>query len=285
MARADRRRDARAKPVAAGAERHQSAYVGTEDLFFQRLRKQAKWVFVFLAFVFAVLASSSSASAPRCRAASPTSSRAAAAGGGDVEGARERTQENPAEADAWRDLATALQQDGRPEEAIAPLERYVALEPKDADALGNLASLYLVRAGDLSERAARRRRRGRRWTTPASPSPSVGFPVRAGVRDESGHGRARRRVERRVNDLYTRTTQAYQEAKLKYAQLAELQPEDASVQIQLAQAAENAGDYPSAIAAYKKFLTLAPDDPSAAAVKARVEQLEAASAASPTTGG
>ena len=47
-------------------------------------------------------------------------------------------------------------------------------------------------------------------------------------------------------------------------------------------AAENANDLPSAISAYEAFLKLAPDDPSADAVKARVEQLKTASQA---TGG
>ena len=57
MARADRRRDARAKaaPSRGAFDRHyESAYVGTEGLFFQRLRKRAKWIFVFLALTFGI---------------------------------------------------------------------------------------------------------------------------------------------------------------------------------------------------------------------------------------
>jgi tetratricopeptide (TPR) repeat protein len=281
MARADRRRDARAKPVAAGAERYQSAYVGTEGLFFQRLRKQAKWVFVFLAFVFAFsfVVFGVGSDVPGGVA---DIIRGGGGDGPDVSSAEERTQENPADADAWRDLATALQQDGRPEEAIAPLERYVALEPKDADALGTLASLYLIRAGNLADqlRAAQQR------AALDNPGQSFGFasdspfaqafatnPVTDAVVGDSNA---------RLNDLYTRTTQAYQQAKLKYVALADLQPNDASIQIQLAQAAENANDLPSAISAYEQFLKLAPDDPSADAVKARVKQLKTASQA---TGG
>ena len=56
MARADRRRDARARPAPEPGfhRKYESAYVGTEDLFFQRLRRRAKWIFVFLALTFAV---------------------------------------------------------------------------------------------------------------------------------------------------------------------------------------------------------------------------------------
>ena len=198
-------------------------------------------------------------------------------GGADVEGAQERTQENPGDADAWRDLSTALQQDGRQEEAIAPLERYVALEPKDTDALGTLASLYLIRAGNLAERL----RGAQQQAALDNPAQTFAFPSDSPFSQAFATNPVTDAVvgdsNARVNDLYTRTTQAYQEAKLKYAQLAELQPDDASIQIQLAQAAENANDLPSAIAAYEQFLKLAPDDPSSDAVKARVEQLKAAS--------
>ena len=198
-------------------------------------------------------------------------------GGPDVSGAEERTQQNPQDADAWRDLATALQQDGKPEEAIAPLERFVALEPKDTDGLGTLASLYLIKAGNLADqlRAAQQQAAldnpGQTFTFPTDSPFAQAFATNPVTDAVVGDSNAR------VNDLYTRTTQAYQEAKLKYAQLAELQPEDASIQIQLAQAAENANDLPSAISAYEQFLKLAPDDPSAEAVKSRVEQLKAAS--------
>lgn len=276
MARADRRRDARAKPVTAGADRYQSAYVGTEQLFFQRLRKQAKWVFVFLAFVFAFsfVVFGVGSDVPGGVA---DILNGGGGGGPDVQAAQERTQENPGQADAWRDLATALQQDGRPEEAIAPLERAVALEPKDTNALGTLASLYLIKAGNLADqlRAAQQQAAldnpGQSFTLPSDSPFAQAFatnPVTDALVGESNG---------RVNDLYTRATQGYQQAKLKYAQLAELQPEDASIQIQLAQAAENANDLPSAISAYEQFLKLAPDDPSAEAVKARVAQLKAAS--------
>jgi tetratricopeptide (TPR) repeat protein len=277
LARADRRRDARTKPVAAGAERYQSAYVGTDQLFFQRLRKQAKWVFVFLAFIFAFTFVVFGVGSEVPGGVADIIQGGGGGGGADVGAAQERTQENPGEADAWRDLSTALQQDGRPEEAIAPLERFVALEPKDTEALGTLASLYLIKAGNLADRLRAAQQQaaldnpGQSFTLPSGSPFAQAFATNPVTDALVGDSNAR------VNDLYTRTTQAYQEAKLKYAQLAELQPDDASIQIQLAQAAENANDLPSAVAAYEQFLKLAPDDPSAEAVKARVEQLKAAS--------
>ena len=141
MARADRRRDARAKPVAAGPDRYQSAYVGTDALFFQRLRRQAKWVFVFLAFVFAFSFVVFGVGSDVPGGVADILNGRAPGSGADVEGARERTQENPQDAAAWKDLADGLQQEGKSEEAISPLEPYVALRPRDTDALGTLAIL------------------------------------------------------------------------------------------------------------------------------------------------
>ena len=62
-----------------------------------------------------------------------------------------------------------------------------------------------------------------------------------------------------------------------------MNPNDASTQIALAQTAENAGDTTTALAAYKKFLKLAPDDSLAPAVKQRIKSLKSQPTA--TTGG
>ena len=68
---------------------------------------------------------------------------------------------------------------------------------------------------------------------------------------------------------------AYSRAVVAYKAVARAQPRDPAVQFELAQTAEAANDLPTAIAAYKAFLRLAPEDQSAAAVKQRVAELEA----------
>ena len=51
-------------------------------------------------------------------------------------------------------------------------------------------------------------------------------------------------------------------------------PRDPSVQLQLATTAQQGGDLTTAIAAYKAFLKLAPDDSNAPLVKAQLKQLQ-----------
>jgi len=53
-------------------------------------------------------------------------------------------------------------------------------------------------------------------------------------------------------------------------------PNDPNVQLELAQTAEQMRDYPKAIAAYQRFLKLAPDDSSAGIVKEQIKQLQKA---------
>ena len=65
-----------------------------------------------------------------------------------------------------------------------------------------------------------------------------------------------------------------------YKKLVALQPNDPSVQLELAQAAQQTGDFATSIAAYERFLVLAPDDPNASAVKQQLAQLKAQTAAS-----
>ena len=70
------------------------------------------------------------------------------------------------------------------------------------------------------------------------------------------------------------------EAVDSYKKIAKLQPNDPNLQLELAQAAQQAGDTATAIAAYTKFLKLAPDDPSASIVKAQLKQLKQSSSTS-----
>ena len=57
----------------------------------------------------------------------------------------------------------------------------------------------------------------------------------------------------------------------------------ASTLFQYGQVAEVASDTETAIKAYEQFIKLAPEDPSAAAVKQRIKQLKAAASANVTT--
>lgn len=204
------------------------------------------------------------------------------AGGGSsgqpsVDDARERLAKNPDNAQALRDLATALQTDGRPDEAIDPLEQYTSLRPKEGDALRELAGLY------LSNASAARQDLGiaQEQVTLLDPSsaflPSTTSPLGQALASAPITTAVTTKANAAVNDAYTRLIAAYSAASGAYKKIVALEPDDASAQLQLADAAQNSGDSTTAIAAYKRFLTLAPDDPSAPLVKQQIAQLQASS--------
>ena len=247
-------------------------------MFFTRLRRHAKWMFVFLALVFAVgfvgfgIGANQNASlGDLLRGNSGSTS-----GNLSVGDAREQLQKNPKSAEAKRDLATALQEDGQTDEAITVLNAYVAQSPKDENALRELAGLYLARANALAQDAqiaqlgASYRTFGSTFSVPLD----LGNGATLGTDpiDEAISTQASQEVSAAVGKAQT----AYQNAEATYDKLATVAPRDPNVQLELAQAAQQSGNVAKAITAYERFLVLAPDDPSAPIVKQQIAQLKAA---------
>ena len=114
-------------------------------MFFPRLRRHAKWMFVLLAVVLRASASSCSASAP-AGSGSATSSAGRAGPTQSVSDAQDETEKNPTDPQAWRDLATAHETEGEIAEAIAALDTAVQLDPKDPTTFRQLAGLRLALA-------------------------------------------------------------------------------------------------------------------------------------------
>jgi tetratricopeptide (TPR) repeat protein len=284
MARADRRRVERAKPAAAAA-RHQSAYVGTEDLFFQRLRRQAKWMFVFLALVFGVgFVAFGVGSDVQGGIADVIGVGGSSGDQPSVSDAREKLAADPTDPAALRELATALQTDGRPEEAIEPLKTFVELKPRDEPALRELAGLYLTKAGrlrnelQLTQLEAQSLDPGRDFLPPTT------SPLGRALNDRPISNAVTTRANARFNSVLSQLTSTYSQATETYERIARLVPRDASVQLQLADAAQNAGETQTALAAYRRFLKLAPDDPSAPLVREQMERLQSSVPLNPTGG-
>ena len=164
---------------------------------------------------------------------------------------------------AWLKLAPGLPGEGPDRQAIAPLKRYMALRPKDSSALSTLVSLEQTRALTLAQqrlatpdRAARSRPTLTGGLASPKSGPVVSDPIVQAVADE-GHrpavdadGAGHDRVQGgRV--VATRSSSP-------------LAPTTPRRLFQYAQIAQYAGDTTTALAGYKKFLKLAPDDPKAA---------------------
>jgi len=253
-------------------------------MFFTRLRKHAKWMFVFLALVFAVgfvgfgIGANQNASlGDLFRGDAGTS------GNLSVGDARDKLQENPKSAEAKRDLATALQEDGQTNEAITVLSQYVEQSPKDEDALRELAGLHLARANALAQDAQIVQLRASYLTFGSTFSVPLDLGDGATLGTDPIDEAISTQASQEVSAAYGRAQASYQSAEATYEKLAAVAPRDPNVQLELAQAAQQSGNVAKAITAYERFLVLAPDDPSASIVKQQIAQLKAAQA--PATSG
>ena len=160
-------------------------------------------------------------------------------------------EKNPKSADAQRDLSTALQQEGETEE-VTVLTGYVALRPKDVVRLRELAALQLGRGGTAYAQQAQEAQvsaghhaTGSSAKQSSTDEQSVGSPIDDAVTS---------RATQEVTDAYTKAQEGSTAAVATYDKLVAAAPSDPNVRLELAQAAQQSGDYTKAIAAYEQFL-------------------------------
>ena len=249
-----------------------------DTLFFSRLRKRAKWVFIFLAVVFAggfVLFGVGSSDV------SGLSDIFSGIGGGGGSGqpsvskAEKATQKNPKDAAAWKTLAAAYDTTGDIPSAISAWTTYTTLRPKDIEGLQSLATDYEQQFSTQTQVAAAAQAEAQNaQATQFGPPPTspLGRALNS-VSDPIAQAASQSANQRFNTALQTRQATA-QQLEGVYKKLATLhKPVEPSDQLLLAQAAQNAGDTAAAIAAYRAFIKLAPDDPNAAYARQQVKAL------------
>lgn len=245
-------------------------------MFFPRLRRRAKWVFLALALAFALGFVGFGVGAGGSGIGDYLSdllNRQPSAGGESAEDARERVTKNPKDADAHLDLANALQAEGETSGAILALEDYIALRPKDADALQQLAGLYLIRAGEAEKRLnsvqieSQRAGFGDELLNPngALARGLDSPPITSALRDDANE---------RYQEAFSAAQAAYQEEAEVWRTLTTLAPEEPTFFIELGRASQLSGDAAGAILAYNRYLELAPDAANRAEVRNLVRQLQ-----------
>jgi tetratricopeptide (TPR) repeat protein len=246
-------------------------------MFFPRLRRHAKWMFVFLAVVFGLGFVGFGVGAGGVGFGDVLRDLGGGSGPSSSD-AREKTEQNPKNAAAWEELSQALQADGDTAGAIAAQQRLVALRPRDPDALRTLAGLQITVISD-KQTQAQIIQGNAALNAAAQNFPSLSVDGQSVLDDPVGQA-INDRAAARVQALQSQAQAAASGAVDAYEKLVALQPNDPGTRLELAQAAQQTGDYTTAIAAYEKFLELAPDDPSATAVEQQLAQLRQALGAS-----
>jgi Flp pilus assembly protein TadD len=274
MARFEKSRPKGTKPHAAVAPRPRASTAPSieDTMFFPRLRRHAKWMFVFLALVFGLGFVVFGVGAGGTGIGDIFRDQGGTSSGQSVSDAQKEAADRPKDPQAWRDLSTALQTEGDTAGAIDALNQAITLKPRSPDAYRELAGLHLTRASEYQQQLQQAQ------ITAAFRAPGTAFPS---LTTKSGQATLTDPLDNAIStgatdDFSTLYQQASSEAAAAvtaYTRLAALQPNDPNVQLELAQAAQQVGDSTTAIAAYQRFLKLSPDDPNASVVQAQLKEL------------
>lgn len=255
-------------------------------MFFPKLRRQAKWVFLLLALIFAVgfvvfgvgsgggLGFLDIFNNNGGTSSSPSETKA-----------RDRIKRNPKDAAAYQDLSSALQTKGDLRGAAAALATYTKLRPKNTDALASLAGLYTALGTRMQNTIATAQLQAQNNSFPTV----VGGGLQANKQSVVGPNVIFQSLSDLTNtkltDLYQKQQDDYNQAEVINKRIVRLNPKDANAQLNLGQAAQSAGDSKRAIAAYRRYIKLAPDDPTVPLVKRQIQAIQKASQSPNVTAG
>jgi Flp pilus assembly protein TadD len=285
MARADRRSAQRASRAAyggGGIRASGQARAVEQTLFFTKLRRNAKWVFLMLAIVFAMsfvvfgVGAGGTGVGDIFRGSSSSS-------GASVEELQKRVAQNPKSAAALLALATGLQNANRSDEAVPVLERYSRLKPTDVNGLNELATLYQAKAARFRGEAQLAQIRVQEAAPEAAILPPSTTPLGKAIGDLPVSGAVSGAAQTEFNTKVSEMQGAYRQAQQVYERVVVLKPNDAAAQRELGYAALYASDNATAETAFKQFLELAPDDPEAPLIKQQLKQIKQATTANTST--
>lgn len=248
-------------------------------MFFPRLRNQAKWAFVFLiivfggGFVFLGVGSGGLDIGQLIRDAFGNNGSS----GTSVSKAQKEVTQQPFNAAARKDLATALEAKGRLDEAIASWTQYTRLKPKDVAALQHLGQLELGQADRFFSAA--------QAAALAQQDAGVGSAFALSSTGKFAQALGQDPI---ATALSGKASTALQQASVKYQtaasqavttfqQIVTLRPGDQQALFSLAQAADTLRETTVAIRAYKQLLTLKIDAATAAQIRARIKTLQQSS--------
>ncbi len=252
-------------------------------MFFMRLRRGAKPIFILLVVVFGfgfVLLGVGSGSSGLGDLLQGNFGNLLHHGGDAIKKAEKEIAKHPKDAKGYRDLATGYTSKDRREDAIAPLERYLQLRPRDREVWVEVAGDYIVRAQRYYNEVL-----AIQSETASLPSNGFGVPPTSFLAKELQKDPLSSAIQQELSARRSTALGNFQAAGTssvsaykKAVALSANTPDLPTLLIQLGQTAEAVGDIPSAIAAYKRFLKVSPDSPDAPLIRKRIKQLQASQA-------
>jgi len=277
MARGAASAQRKQRPKPDPKKRSNKAPSWEEQLFFSRLRRHAKVIYVLLAMVFVfsfvLLGVGSGSNGISDALQSFFGQNSGTSLSSQIKDKQQAVNRQPKNVNLYLDLAGLYQSDNQEANALATLRKARQVAPRNIDVLSRIASIYGGQAG----------REGDNYRNVlATYSENVTTPP--GLQTSSQIGQAltsdpySQALQTQLNDAYTKVITAYQKVAGVYKQAAQISKgtsNEPNALLQWASAAQSANDVGTAITAYQRFLKVAPDNPNAAAVKQTLTQLQA----------
>ena len=274
-------------------KRQEAPYSATPTLN-ERLRKNGKWVFLLLAvvfaitFVFAGVGTSGPSLVDLIGQNNDSSPTTTAADSSAVQKAEAATKASPEDPQVWIDLAQAEVAAGQLDKVPAAAEQAATLAPKDATVQAAIADVYLAQAAAALQKAQTMyaEAQGGGTVNGRSAVPQQVIPGQSSgatpfqTAQESIASAKFSDVSAKVSPLQTEASDAYKAAVEAQTIVTELNADDPAAWFRLGQIATAANDTTGAIAAYERFIKLAPDDPLTSKVKDEIKRLQESLASS-----
>jgi len=260
-----------------GRRKHAAGGNPNQELFFIRMRRSAKPVYLILAVLFAVtfaflgVGSGTNGGLDQLfQGLNPFHHS-----GTSVSSAQKYVAKHPNDPKGFRDLATAYEGKNDTAGAISALQQYTTMKRKDAKAWAELGNLQSQQAQTYATQyqSTYQARQLAAPSQPFLPTGKLGTALGTNQIEQT----AATQADSQLQTLQQQAQLGYSNAVSSYQRAANLAPGDANNWFTLATVAQQSGDVKTAVKAYKKYLALNPDSTSAAQIKALIKQLQPAS--------
>jgi tetratricopeptide (TPR) repeat protein len=259
-----------AKARAAGRRKHSGGGNPNQQLFFVKLRRGQKWLYMLLAIIFALgFVGLGVGSGNGGGLQDLYNSILGGGGGSSISKAQDEIKSNPAK--GYRDLATAYETNGNPQQAIVALQNLLAIKKTDATTWAELAGLELTSGGNY----ATQYQQAQQAAQAADPSAPFlpGGTLGSAVGQNPAYAGASQAAASQTSLFYQKAIGAYNNAVSDYQKAAKYAPHNTAYLQELASAAQNAGNNKVAGHALLRYLKLYPNAPQAKQIRKQAQSL------------
>jgi cytochrome c-type biogenesis protein CcmH/NrfG len=226
------------------------------------MRRSAKWVFALLAVVFAGTFAFLGVGSGNSGLSDFLNGHifGHSSGGTSIKSLQKKVAKNPKDAATYLLLGQALDAKGRTSDAIAAYRQYTVLRPRNVDGWNQLATEYLKKARQQNSALQRVATTASPLVDPTEFSPGGKLGEGLAAYSDPLQQSLTSGASLKQSELQPQLQATLHELVGAYKKAAALQPDDPTVQYQVAQIAEETGDLTTALAAYQRFVKRFPDD-------------------------